>query len=203
MLTVPSPHTKVRIAIDGVPLETVQVGASEVHDEVDAQRNVSSEFAASDSAGYLDLVAEHSLEPGVHDVSYKVRSRKPVTANLFTIPSGTKVGVISDVDDTIMVTQAPSLMKAAYNLLLLDPKKKMPVAGMNLLFNRIADHVPGRAVLLPVDIAMECGKLDPAFHRQPWFSGRSAAIARPRSSPENVHSFRSAAQTRICRTIDG
>lgn len=131
-----------RIAIDGVPLETVQVGVSEVHDEVDAQRNVSSEFAASDSAGYLDLVAEHSLEPGVHDVSYKVRSRKPVTANLFTIPSGTKVGVISDVDDTIMVTQAPSLMKAAYNLLLLDPKKKMPVAGMNLLFNRIADMFP-------------------------------------------------------------
>ena len=113
-----------------------------MHDEVDAQRNVSSEFAASDSAGYLDLVAEHSLEPGVHDVSYKVRSRKPVTANLFTIPSGTKVGVISDVDDTIMVTQAPSLMKAAYNLLLLDPKKKMPVAGMNLLFNRIADMFP-------------------------------------------------------------
>ena len=140
MLTIPSPHTKVRIAIDGMPLETVQVGMSEVYDEVDAQRNVSSEFVASDSAGYLDLVAEHSLEPGVHDVSYKVRSRKPVKANLFTIPSGTKVGVISDVDDTVMVTQAPSLMKAAYNLLLLDPKKKMPVAGMNLLFNRIADE---------------------------------------------------------------
>ncbi len=114
MLTIPSPHTKVRIAIDGMPLETVQVGMSEVYDEVDAQRNVSSEFVASDSAGYLDLVAEHSLEPGVHDVSYKVRSRKPVKANLFTIPSGTKVGVISDVDDT----------------------------GMNLLFNRIADMFP-------------------------------------------------------------
>lgn len=142
MLTIPSPHTKVRIAIDGMPLETVQVGMSEVYDEVDAQRNVSSEFVASDSAGYLDLVAEHSLEPGVHDVSYKVRSRKPVKANLFTIPSGTKVGVISDVDDTVMVAQAPSLMKAAYNLLLLDPKKKMPVAGMNLLFNRIADMFP-------------------------------------------------------------
>ena len=115
MLTIPSPHTKVRIAIDGMPLETVQVGMSEVYDEVDAQRNVSSEFVASDSAGYLDLVAEHSLEPGVHDVSYKVRSRKPVKANLFTIP---------------------------YNLLLLNPKKKMPVAGMNLLFNRIADMFP-------------------------------------------------------------
>lgn len=142
MLTIPSPHTKVRIAIDSVPIETVQVGASEVYDAVGSNREVSSEFAASDSAGYLDLVAEHSLEPGIHDVSYRVRSRKPVNAKLFTIPSGTKVGVISDVDDTVMVTEAPSLMKAAYNLLLLNPKKKVPVAGMNLLFNRIADMFP-------------------------------------------------------------
>ena len=105
----------------------------------------------------------------MHDVSYKVRSRKPVKANLFTIPSGTKVGVISDVDDTVMVTQAPSLMKAAYNLLLLDPKKKMPVAGMNLLFNRIADMFP--------DVAVERGKLEQAFHRRPWAPGRTAAAA--------------------------
>lgn len=124
MLMVPSPHTKVRIAIDDVPIETVQVGASEVYDAIDSNPDISSEFAASDDAGYLDLVAEHSLEPGIHNVSYKVRSRKPVNANLFTIPSGTKVGVISDVDDTIMVTQAPRLMKAAYNLLLLNPRKK-------------------------------------------------------------------------------
>ena len=52
------------------------------------------------------------------------------------------MGVISDVDDTIMVTQAPRLMKAAYNLLLLNPRKKVPVASMNLLFNRIADMFP-------------------------------------------------------------
>lgn len=179
MLMVPSPHTKVRIAIDDVPIETVQVGASEVYDAIDSNPDISSEFAASDDAGYLDLVAEHSLEPGIHNVSYKVRSRKPVNANLFTIPSGTKVGVISDVDDTIMVTQAPRLMKAAYNLLLLNPRKKVPVASMNLLFNRIADHVHGRAVLLPVHFAMECGKLDPPFHYEPRFSGRSAAAARP------------------------
>ena len=112
----------------------MQVGASEVYDAIDSNPDISSEFAASDDAGYLDLVAEHSLEPGIHNVSYKVRSRKPVNANLFTIPSGTKVGVISDVDDTIMVTQAPRLMKAAYNLLLLNPRKKVPVASMNLLF---------------------------------------------------------------------
>ena len=54
----------------------------------------------------------------------KCVAAKPVNANLFTIPSGTKVGVISDVDDTIMVTQAPRLMKAAYNLLLLNPARR-------------------------------------------------------------------------------
>jgi phosphatidate phosphatase APP1 len=142
MLMVPSPHTKVCLAIDDVPIETVQVGASEVYDAVDSHPDTSSEFVASDDAGYLDLVAEHSLDPGIHNVSYKVRSRKPVDANLFTIPSGTKVGVISDVDDTIMVTQAPSLVKAAYNLLLLNPRKKVPVPSMNLLFTRIADMFP-------------------------------------------------------------
>ena len=56
--------------------------------------NFHSEFAASDDAAYLDLVAEHSLEPGIHNVSYKVRSRKPVNANLFTI-LGRKVSIIS------------------------------------------------------------------------------------------------------------
>ena len=197
MLTIPSPHTKVRIAIDDVPLETVQVGISEVYDHVDRSRDISSEFAASDSAGYLDLVAEHSLEPGIHNVSYRVRSRKPVAANLFTIPSGTKVGVISDVDDTIMVTQAPSLMKAAYNLLLLDPKKNEPTVQPH------RRHVSGCTVFLPVDIAMERGKFDPTLHHLPRIPGRTASAARSRSATEDLHSFRCAAQTRVCGTADG
>ena len=143
MLMVPSPHTKVRIAIDDVPIETVQVGASEVYDAIDSNPDISSEFAASDDAGYLDLVAEHRLVPGIHCVSYSVANRKPVSANLYTIPASAKVGIISDVDDTIMITQAPVPWKAAYNLLFLDPKKKASVPGMSVLFTRIADLFPG------------------------------------------------------------
>ena len=51
--------------------------------------------------------------------------------------------IISDVDDTIMITQAPVPWKAAYNLLFLDPKKKASVPGMSVLFTRIADLFPG------------------------------------------------------------
>ena len=142
MLAIPSPHTQVRISIDDVPLETVQVGASERYDALDAQPDVDSEYALSDTSGYLDLVAEHKLTSGVHTVSYRVRGRKPVTASLFTIPKSAKVGIISDVDDTIMITQAPVLWKAAWNLLFLDPEKKASVPGMSVLFTKLADLFP-------------------------------------------------------------
>ena len=142
MLAVPAPHRRVRISIDGMPLETVQVGAAEVYDRVDRRRERSSEYAASDTSGYLDLVAEHRLEPGIHRVSYAVEGRKPVAADLFTVPDDARVGIISDVDDTIMITQAPTLWKAAYNLLFLSPKKRAPVPGMSVLFTKLQDLFP-------------------------------------------------------------
>lgn len=142
MLAIPAARTQVRIRIDDVPLETVQVGASGEYDALDERPEVDGEYAISDTSGYLDLMAEHELKPGIHRVSYRVNGRKPVTANLFTIPRSAKVGVISDVDDTIMVTQAPVFWKAAWNLLFLNPDKKASVAGMSVLFNRIADIFP-------------------------------------------------------------
>ncbi|KAA8819260.1 App1 family protein [Bifidobacterium vespertilionis] len=142
MLTVPAPRTQVRITVDRRPLETVQVGVSEVYDAVDPSKDQPSSFAISDDAGYLDLVAEHHMSPGVHQVTYSVERRRDVAAPLFTIPSEAQVGIISDVDDTIMVTQAPTLWKAAYNLLFLNPRKRAVVPGMNVLYSKIADLFP-------------------------------------------------------------
>ncbi|KAB8292604.1 App1 family protein [Bifidobacterium avesanii] len=142
MLTVPAPHTHVRITVDRRPLETVQIGTSEAYDPIDPSRDQPSSFAISDDAGYLDLVAEHHMTPGIHQVSYSVERRPDVTAPLFTIPSEAQVGIISDVDDTIMVTQAPTLWKAAYNLLFLNPRKRAVVPGMNVLYSKIADLFP-------------------------------------------------------------
>lgn len=142
MLAVPAPHTHVRITVDRRPLETVQIGVSEVYDPIDPARDQPSSFAISDDAGYLDLVAEHQMTPGIHQVSYSVERRPDVTSPLFTIPSGAQVGIISDVDDTIMVTQAPTLWKAAYNLLFLNPRKRAVVPGMNVLYSKIADLFP-------------------------------------------------------------
>lgn len=142
MLAIPAPRRKVRIAIDGIPLQTVQVGSSETHDKPDAARRQTAEYAVSDSAGYLDLVADYQLAPGIHRVSCKVDRRRPVTANLFTFPESSKVGIISDVDDTIMITQVPTLWKAVYNVLFANPKKRVSVPGMSVLFTKLAVLFP-------------------------------------------------------------
>ncbi|WEV67753.1 DUF2183 domain-containing protein [Bifidobacterium sp. ESL0769] len=142
MLAVPAAGVRVKIEIDGVPVNQVQVGVSEVYDRYDSSRKTSWEYAVSDSAGYLDLVAERGNTPGIHVVSYQVAGRRKVTSELFVVPVGAKVGIITDVDDTIMVTHAPSPVKAAYNLLLLNPKKRSTVPGMSALFTRLADMMP-------------------------------------------------------------
>ncbi|WEV59346.1 DUF2183 domain-containing protein [Bifidobacterium sp. ESL0728] len=143
MLAVPAAGVRVKIAIDGVPVNQVQVGVSEIYDRYDSSRETSSAYAISDSAGYLDLLAERGNTPGTHVVSYQVAGRRKVTSELFVVPAAASVGIITDVDDTIMVTHAPSPVKAAYNLLLLNPKKRSTVPGMSALFTRLADMMPG------------------------------------------------------------
>ena len=141
-LAVPAPHTQVSVAIDGQQLRTVQVGDTERYDEVDGSRERGCEFTFSDTSGYLDLVARHRLRAGRHLVSYTVAGRAPVHTTLFTIPASARIGIISDVDDTIMVTQVPTLWKAVYNVLLLNPRKRMPVPGMSALYARLRVMLP-------------------------------------------------------------
>lgn len=139
---VPAAHTRVRINIDGVPVQTVQVGDSETFEVPDSKQLKSSEYAISDESGYLDLVAMRELKPGRHDVSYTVGNRAPVHSTLYTIARDAKVGIISDVDDTIMVTQVPTFWRAAYNTLLLNPRKRVSVPSMSVLYSKLHEMFP-------------------------------------------------------------
>lgn len=129
MLAIPAPRTHVQASIDDMPLNTVQIGVSEVYDKVDRTRDLGSEYAISDSAGYLDLVAEHRLVPGIHRVSYSVANRKPVSANLYTIPASAKVGIISDVDDTIDDHAGPGAMEGRVQPAVPRPQEESLRAG--------------------------------------------------------------------------
>lgn len=138
MLVVPAVRVKVALSIDNIPVETAQVGDSEVYDKPEEARGGSAEYCISDRAGYLDLITERALLPGQHVVSYAVNNREPVKASLFAIDANVPIGIISDVDDTIMVTQAPSPIRAAYNLLIMNPAHRSPVPGMSEFFQSLA-----------------------------------------------------------------
>lgn len=139
MLVVPAVRVKVTLSIDGIPLEKVQVGDCETYDKVESAGVSSVDYCISDRAGYLDLVTERALCAGQHTVSYTVNNRDSVKSSLFAISSSASIGVISDVDDTIMVTQAPSPIRAAYNLLIMNPAHRSRVPGMASLFAAIKD----------------------------------------------------------------
>lgn len=139
---VPAGRVRVTVSIDNVPVLTMQVGSTQVFDPRDESRERSGQSIFSDSQGYLDLLIERRLEPGVHDVEYSVANRRPVHTQLVIIPSETPLGIISDVDDTIMVTDVPRLWSAIFNMLFRDPNRRRAVEGMPAFYQRIRRTLP-------------------------------------------------------------
>src|SRR5699024_1429193 len=59
----------------------------------------------ADRGGYIDLtVTGHGLVPGWHEVVLRARASAPVPAQVRVISADPQIGLISDIDDTVMVT---------------------------------------------------------------------------------------------------
>lgn len=140
---VPAGHVRVAVSIDGVPVLAVQIGSSEAFDHLDPSLVRSSASIASDSQGYLDLLIQRRLKPGVHDVEYMVGNRNAVHSQLMVIPTNASVGIISDVDDTIMVTDVPRLWSAVFNMLFRSPYRRRAVPGMPDFYQKMREALPG------------------------------------------------------------
>lgn len=96
--------------------------------------------AVSDSEGYIDtLVYGHELEPGWHEVRIDVEGGNPGTAQINVLSPDTKVALISDIDDTVMVTMLPRALIAAYNSWFLRTDARKPVPGMASFYKSLGD----------------------------------------------------------------
>lgn len=98
---------------------TVSLGARTVHTRTDDQ-------------GYVvALIADHGCQPGWHDALLTVPlCARPARAPVCVIADDVTHGVISDIDDTIMVTQLPRALLAAWNSWVLRATNRRPVDGM-------------------------------------------------------------------------
>jgi phosphatidate phosphatase APP1 len=114
--------------VAGVPV-TITVG----------DRQVS---ATSDRGGYLDVVIDdHGLDPGRHQVRIEADGAEATGSVLVVTPEPT-VGLVSDIDDTVISTSLPRPLLAAWNTFVVNANARRPVPGMAQLYEQLLDKHP-------------------------------------------------------------
>jgi len=100
----------------------------------------------SDRGGVLDAAIPAELAPGWTEVSLSIAGDE-VEAPVFVVGDGVRFGVISDVDDTVMVTTLPRPFLAAWNTFVVNEHARRPVAGMAVLYTLLRQEHPGSPVI--------------------------------------------------------
>ncbi|MCQ2000547.1 App1 family protein [Arthrobacter zhaoxinii] len=101
----------------------------------------------ADRGGVVDAVLPADLTPGWTTVLLRSEDGEETTAPIYVVDPAAEVGVVSDIDDTIMVTALPRPMLAAWNTFVLDEHARTPTPGMSVMMDRLARENPVGPVL--------------------------------------------------------
>lgn len=97
--------------------------------------------------GYIDvLIEDHQFEPGWHKVKIEPSLGMGAEAEVLILGEDVTTGIISDVDDTIMVTWLPRLLLAGWNSWVCHSSNRTAVEGMAELYQNIIKEHPGTAM---------------------------------------------------------
>ncbi|MCU1578732.1 MAG: hypothetical protein JWP19_936 [Rhodoglobus sp.] len=97
--------------------------------------------------GIVDVRIDVALEPGWQTITLHTDDTEPVSAPVFIVDPDAAFGIVSDVDDTVMVTALPRPFLAAWNTFVVDEHARTPVAGMAVLYERLTRSHPGAPVI--------------------------------------------------------
>ena len=100
------------------------------------------ETVRADRGGYVDKVLECDLEPGWHDITLTLDGQSS-TARVLVVGPEQRTIMVTDVDDTVMVTALPRPLLAAWNAFVLHENARRPVPGMAALYARWQRAHPG------------------------------------------------------------
>ncbi len=118
----------------GVPIEdaSVTVDTGERSYEVQA-----------DDSGIVDAVIDVDLEPGWHRIGLSTEGSEVATALVCIVDPETSFGVVSDIDDTVMVTALPRPLLAAWHTFVVNEHARATTPGMPVLYERLSSRYPG------------------------------------------------------------
>jgi hypothetical protein len=108
--------------------------------------NGTTQRVVADRGGVVDTLIEVDLPPGWHTITIRTDEAESVEAPIFIVDPTVDVGLISDIDDTVMVTALPRPFLAAWNTFVLDEHARRPVPGMAVLYERLTRAHPGTPV---------------------------------------------------------
>ena len=121
--------------------------AAQVHGvAVDARVGTRSFRLTSERGGYLDTVVPLDLPPGWNHVELIGASGRVDEPVLVVDPDAT-AGIVSDIDDTVMITSAPWPLLAVWNTFVVHEGSRRPVPGMADLYDSLLRDHPGAPVM--------------------------------------------------------
>ncbi|TPW70193.1 App1 family protein [Schumannella sp. 10F1B-5-1] len=101
----------------------------------------------ADRGGVVDDRIPVDLPPGRTTIGIAAEGDQPIEATVAIIDSSARFGIVSDVDDTVMVTALPRPFLAAWNTFVLNEHARRPVPGMSVLYERLTKQHPGAPVI--------------------------------------------------------
>ena len=101
----------------------------------------------ADRGGVLDARIPADLPPGWHTVTLTCQDAAPSSAKVFVVAEDARFGLLSDIDDTVVVTALPRPMLAAWNTFVLDEHARVATPGMAVMMERVLRGRSGVPVL--------------------------------------------------------
>ena len=119
------PHQPVRVLVDGEPVGEV----------------------IADRGGVIDALVPAALTPGWHTVALQAGDGEATEAPVSIADPDAELGIISDVDDTILITALPKPFVAAWNSFVLDEHARAATPGMAVMLDHLVSEHPGSPVI--------------------------------------------------------
>ena len=101
----------------------------------------------ADRNGIVDVVLEVALKPGWQRIGLRVEGSPTAPADIFVVDPATRFGLLSDIDDTVMVTALPRPLLAAWHTFVVNEHARASTPGMPVLYERLTDRHRGAPVI--------------------------------------------------------